>query len=104
MHICDFGEPTSPEQGFLRPALVISVDPFHRSGLAVVLPITSTRRPVPTSIEVEGGGLDHTSYIQVDQVRTVSQKRLVRHLGTVDDVTMLQVGRVLTRLLGLEIG
>lgn len=104
-HLCDLGEPTDPEQGFRRPALVVSVDPFHRSGLAVILPITTTRRPVPTSIEVEAGdgaGLDRTSYIQVDQIRTVSQKRLGRRLGTVDEVTMADVERVLGRLLGLS--
>ncbi|WP_170181652.1 type II toxin-antitoxin system PemK/MazF family toxin [Haloactinospora alba] len=100
-YLCDLGEPTGPEQGFYRPAVIISVDPFHRSGLAVILPITSTRRPVPTSIEVTGAGLDHTSYIQVDQIRTVSQKRLARQLGRVDEVTMLQTERALMRLLGL---
>lgn len=101
-HLCDLGEPTDPEQDFRRPVLVVSVDQFHKSGLAVVLPITSSRRPVPTAIEVEDAGLDHTSYIQVDQIRTVSQKRLTRQLGVVDDVTMIRVAQVLARLLGLE--
>lgn len=101
-YLCDLGEPTDPEQGFRRPVLVVSVDPFHRSGLAVVLPITRTRRPVPTSVEVEGGGLDHTSYVQVDQIRTVSQKRLVHRIGSVGEVTMLQVEQILIRLLGLR--
>jgi mRNA interferase MazF len=101
IHLCDLGDPINPEQGFRRPALVVSVDPFHRSGLAVILPITSTRRPVPTAIEVEGAGLDHTSYIQVDQIRTVSQKRLTRRLGRADEVTMIRIEQVLARLLGL---
>jgi mRNA interferase MazF len=98
---CDFGDPVNPEQGFRRPAMVISVDPFHRSGLAVVLPITSTKRPVPTAVEVEGAGLDRTSYIQVDQIRTLSQKRLTRQLGVVDGVTLIRIEQVLGRLLGL---
>jgi mRNA-degrading endonuclease toxin of MazEF toxin-antitoxin module len=59
-------------------------------------------RPVPTVIEVEGAGLDRTSYIQVDQIRTVSQKRLTRRLGAVDGVTMIRIERVLARLLGLD--
>lgn len=101
VHLCDLGDPTDPEQGFRRPVLVVSVDQFHRSGLAVILPITRTRRPVPTSIELEGAGLDHTSYIQADQIRTVSQRRLSRRLGTVDDLTMIPVEQALARLLGL---
>lgn len=101
IYLCDLGDPVNPEQGFRRPALVVSVDPFHRSGLVVVLPITTTKRPVPTVIEVEGAGLDRTSYIQIDQIRTVSQKRLTRRFGSVDGVTLIQVEQVLTRLLGL---
>ncbi|MGH3681798.1 MAG: type II toxin-antitoxin system PemK/MazF family toxin [Natronosporangium sp.] len=101
IHLCDLGDPTDPEQGFRRPVLVVSVDQLHRSGLAVVLPITRTRRPVPTSIEIEGAGLAHTSYIQVDQIRTVSQRRIERRLGMVDEVTMVPVERALARLLGL---
>jgi mRNA interferase MazF len=101
IHLCDFGDPVNPEQGFRRPALVVSVDPFHLSGLVVVLPITTTKRPVPTAIEVEGSGLDRTSYIQVDQIRTVSQKRLTRQFGILDGVTMIRVEQVLARLLGI---
>jgi mRNA interferase MazF len=101
VHLCDFGDPVNPEQGFRRPALVVSVDPFHQSGLAVVLPLTTAKRPVPTAIEVEGAGLDRTSYIQVDQIRTISQKRLTRRFGMVDGVTMIRVEQVLARMLGI---
>lgn len=101
IHLCDLGDPINPEPGFRRPALVVSVDTFHRSGLAVILPITSARRPVPTVVEVEGAGPDHASYIHVDQIRTVSQKRLTRRLGRVDEVTMIRIEQVLARLLGL---
>lgn len=100
VHICGFGE---PEQDFVRPALVVSVEPFHRSGLAVVAPLTSTRRPVPTSVEIDAAGLHLTPYVQVDQVRTLSQRRLGRRIGACDDVTMGRVERVLARLLGLAV-
>lgn len=102
VRLCDFGDPVNPEQGHRRPALVVSVDPFHRSGLAVVLPITTTKRPVPTAIEVEGAGFDRTSYIQVDQIRTVSHERLTRRFGMIDAVTMIRIEQVLARLLGLS--
>ncbi len=101
-YLCDLGEPTNPEQGFFRPVVVVSVDEFHSSGLAVILPITSTRRPVPTSIEVEGAGLDHESYLQADQIRTVSQRRLSQRLGVVDDLVMLRIEQILVRVLGLS--
>lgn len=97
----DYGQPIGHEATGLRPALVMSVDPFHRSGLAVTLPVTSTERDVPTSIEIENDGLDQTSYIQVDQIRTVSQDRMAHRMGLADDMTMVRVEHALARLLGL---
>lgn len=81
---------------------MVSVDPFHRSGRAVVLPLTRTKRPVPTVIEVDATGLRETSYIQVDQIRTVSQRRLTRRIGACGEVTMVRVEQALSRLLGLS--
>jgi mRNA interferase MazF len=102
IYLCDLGQPVGHEQGFDRPVLLISVDQFHRSGLAVVAPLTRTKRPLPTVIEIEGAGLEATSYVQVDQIRTVSQKRMApRPLGACDPITMMRVERALIRLLGL---
>ena len=59
------------EQMGRRPALVISNELFNRHvGLAVVCPITNTRRNIPFHIPVpEGASL--TGYIMVEQVKSV---------------------------------
>lgn len=97
----DLGDPIGHEQGMIRPVLIVSSDAFHRSGLAVIMPLTRTRREVFTSIEIEHPGLRETSYIQTDQIRTVSQQRLGRYLGTADDAVMHRTGQAIMRLLGL---
>ena len=101
--LIDLGEPIGSEAGFRRPALIISDDRFNVHGLAVVCPLTRTPRGYETHIEVEAGtaGLRETSYVQVEQVRTVSAERWQRHIGAVDILVMSKVETVIKYLLGL---
>lgn len=101
--LVDLGEPIGHEAAWQRPAVVVSDDPANQHGLAVVCPIGSARRDYPTRVEVEPGrsGLDEISYVQCEQVRTVSTVRLVHRLGAVDPVVMTAVERVLRLLFRL---
>lgn len=63
------------EQGFIRPAVIISRDEMARHGLPVVLPITRTRRGYPTQVELENV-LPVTCYVQCEQIRPVAIDRL----------------------------
>lgn len=82
---------------------MVSDDPANRHGLAVVCPIGSARRDYPTRVELEPGqsGLDQVSYVQCEQVRTVSTARLVHRLGSAELVVISEVERMLRLLLRL---
>ncbi len=101
----DFGEPMGHEQGYQRPALVVSSDEWNRhAGVLTVLPITRTKNDLPTRIEIEAGpgnGLTATSYARCEDIRSVSERRMVRRLGLVDVVSMNLIGRVLRTFLEL---
>lgn len=101
----DFGTPRGHEQGGIRPALVLSVDPFNTSAadLVVVLPITTRRKGILWHVEVQPpeGGLRATSYIKCEDIRSVSKDRLLQRWGTVSDVTMAAVEDRTRTLLGL---
>ncbi|HZE65719.1 MAG TPA: type II toxin-antitoxin system PemK/MazF family toxin [Sporichthyaceae bacterium] len=99
----DLGQPIGHEAGATRPALVVSDDPANAHGLAVMCPITRTRRGYPTQVEIEQGssGLDTTSYVQTEQIRTVSTKRLTHRLGMIDSSELSSVERSLRFLLRL---
>lgn len=103
--LVDFGEPVGHEQGYRRPALIMSVDRFNRSraGLAVVLPITTARRGLPSHIEIEAGlsGLEHTSYAKTEDIKSVSTNRLVRRLGGASRDVVYRAEGALRILLGL---
>src|ERR1700751_1944254 len=83
------------EQGGSRPVLVVSVDTFNagRSGLVVVLPITSRARPLPLHVPINPpeGGLRIASAILCDAVRSIDRRRLSDCWGTVNAPTLALV-------------
>jgi mRNA interferase MazF len=95
------------EQAGRRPALVMSADTFNRGprGLVMALPMTRTRRPYPSHVEVptRESGLDDRSYIICEQVRSLSMDRLLGAMpaGRVGLATLARVEDALRILLDL---
>ncbi len=103
----DFGsDPEDPEQAFLRPAVIVSDDRLHHPNLRmlIVVPGTSTIRPVPLHVVVgpgPGAGLEVATAFQVEQVRAVSTSRVVRRIGRLDLVDCHAVDEILRNALSL---
>ena len=93
------------EQGGRRPGLVLSVDPFNQgaAGLVVILPITSRRKGIPWHVEVQPpeGGLQATSFVKCEDVRSISKHRLSGRWGLVSSRTLAAVEDRIRILLGL---
>ena len=93
------------EQAGTRPALVVSVDAFNRSGaeLAIVVPLTSRKKHVRTHVEVlpPEGGVAVPSYVKCEDIRSISPDRLIRLMGTVSVASLSAVEDRLRFLLGL---
>jgi mRNA-degrading endonuclease toxin of MazEF toxin-antitoxin module len=97
------------EQSGTRRALVVSYEPFHRSGLMTICPITAARADVryPGDVPLPAGlaGQTKAGVIICSQVRTISTRRI---RGTplgflVDPRLRRQVRRALAHHLGLDI-
>jgi mRNA interferase MazF len=103
--IVDFGTPIGHEQGYRRPAVVISDDRLNRSraGLTIVIPITSAYRALPSHVRIEPGpsGLHEISYAKGEDVKSVSTRRLTRRLGAVPDECIANLERILRLLLNI---
>lgn len=103
--LVDFGEPVGREQAGIRPALVVSTDALNEgpAGVVVVVPLTSARRELPSHVEIEPGesGLDHPSYAKGEDVKSVSERRLIDRIGVVGPEPLFEMGRVLRYLLEL---
>ncbi|MGH2372245.1 MAG: type II toxin-antitoxin system PemK/MazF family toxin [bacterium] len=94
--LADLNPTRGREQAGQRPVLVFSVDEFNRgpAELLVVLPITSTIRPIPLHMIVQPpeGGLKVENRILIDAIRSISRERLVAAkmaAGNRDEVVLL---------------
>lgn len=101
----DLGRPVGHEPGFVRPAVVVSVDILNNGpgGLVVVVPVTSTAYGLRSHIELETGasGLEHTSYARCDQLRVISTARLASRRGMVGSDELRAIDQALRFALDL---
>jgi mRNA interferase MazF len=101
--LVDFGEPVGREQAGRRPAVIVSADPLNesRAGVVIVVPCTTARRNLPSHIELEPErcGIDVVSYAKGEDVKSVSEHRLITRIGLVDDEALFGIARVLKLLL-----
>ena len=82
--IIDLDPTIGHEQAGTRRALIVSRDPFHRSGMATVCPISARRPRYPAEVLIPAGHAGQTldASILCHQVRTIDVRR----------VTALKVG------------
>ncbi len=103
--LADLNPTRGHERAGRRPVLVVSEDLFNRgpAGLAIVLPMTSTVRPIPSHVAVSPpeGGLKTRSAVLCEAIRSISSDRLIQRWGAVAPPTLATVEdrlRILLRL------
>jgi mRNA-degrading endonuclease toxin of MazEF toxin-antitoxin module len=107
--IVDLDPAEGHEQAGSRRALVVSYEPFHRSGLATVCPITAARSEAryPGDVPIRAGvaGQTRDAVVITSQVRTISLRRVrSAPIGFVSDPDLrTSVRRALAHHLGLDI-
>jgi mRNA interferase MazF len=93
------------EQAGFRPALILSVDLFNQgpAELVVVVPLTRTDRKIRWHVRVRPpeAGVEAESFVQCENLRSVSKQRLKRRRGRVSADTLEQVEDRVRILLGL---
>ena len=93
------------EQSGRRPCLVVSDDRFNRSAAdsVIVIPITSKDKGIASHVEINPpeGGLQLRSFIKCEDIRSISNDRLLNVMGTVTLSTLERVGQRLRILLNL---
>lgn len=102
--LVDFGDPYPGEPAAHRPALILGPPDAFGPGFpfVIIVPLTTVRRGLSLHVEVESSadtGLDATSYIQSELIRSVNRNRLVHRLGAVGPDVSTQVTTVIKTLL-----
>ena len=87
-----------------RPALIITRQAvIAHLNKVTVAEITSIAKGYPTEVAIaQKANLPKDSYVQLDNIQTVSKDRFARYVGALDAATMKTVGRKLILALGLE--
>ena len=109
--IVDFDPVVGHEQAGQRRALVVSYDPFHRSGMAAVCPITSRPPKYPGEVAIPAGHAGQTlgGLVLVHQIRTIDLRRVStfvvggRPQSVTDPDLRRSIRRALAHHLGLDI-
>ena len=96
------------EIGKTRPVVVVSDDEVGNLRLKVIVPITAWNdlfSPLDWMVQLEPtseNGLAKLSAADTFQVRSVSQQRFVRQLGTLSETIMEELAEALTIVLDLD--
>jgi mRNA interferase MazF len=66
-----------------------------RAGVVIMVPITTAHRDLPSHVEIDPGssGLDEISYAKCEDIKSVSEQRLIGRLGAVSDEVIFQIAR-----------
>ncbi len=103
--VVDLSPTRGHEQAGVRPALVISVDPFNHgpAGLVVILPLTTRAKGIPFHVAIDPpeGGVRSRSYIKCEEMRPIARERMRERWGRVSAATLAAVEDRLRILLGL---
>lgn len=91
-----------------RPAIVVSDDSLGRLPLKIIVPITDWKdryEIAPWMIKIDPNqknGLMKDSSADCFQIRSVSQERFVRKIGTISQFIMNEIKIGLSRVLSIE--
>ena len=102
--LVDFGDPIGTEQAGRRPAVIISADRLNqsRAGVVIVIPCTTRQRGLPSHVELDphSSGLDEVTYAKCEDIKSISEQRLIAKLGNADEEALFDIAKALAFLLG----
>ena len=85
-----------------RPSLIISPDEMNSNVKTVIVaPLTTRFRNIPSRIKIEAdssNGLLCTSYVALDQIKTIDKIRCSNKLGTISNADAMKIADVLIEI------
>ena len=90
-----------------RPAIIVNDDGLGKLPLKIVVPITDWKEHysiAPWMVKIEPNnfnGISKTSAIDCFQIRSLSQDRLIKKLGTIDIDTLQEIKEAISKVLNI---
>lgn len=100
IYYADLSPVVGSEQGGKRPVLIISNDVGNKYSPTVIVAAitskTSTKTKLPTHATAKDCEcLDKDSIILLEQIRTIDKQRLLEHIGTLDERSLVLADKAL---------
>jgi mRNA interferase MazF len=85
-----------------RPCLIVSPDEMNRNVQSVIVaPLTTQFRNIPSRVRIVAShinGLSDTSYVALDQIKTIDKNRCKKKIGTISDTDAMTVADLLVEI------
>ena len=85
-----------------RPCLIVSPDEMNRNLQSVIVaPLTTHFRNIPSRVKIEASdvnGLSETSYVALDQIKTIDKNRCRKRIGVISDADAMNVADLLVEI------
>jgi mRNA interferase MazF len=85
-----------------RPCLIISPDEMNQYVESVIVaPLTTHFRNIPSRVRVNpthSNGLSETSYVALDQIKTIDKVRCVKKTGFISDTEAIKISDLLVEI------
>ena len=85
-----------------RPCLIISPDEMNENVQSVIVaPLTTHFRNIPSRVKLEAShsnGLSETSYVALDQIKTIDKNRCKKKIGIISNTDALKISDLLVEI------
>ncbi len=93
--LVDFNPVKGSEIGKTRPCVILSPNEMNRHiNTIIVAPMTSTDKNYPSRVKIK-----KSSYIVLDQIRTIDKTRVLRKLDTLSGKIIKNIKKVIQEML-----
>lgn len=79
-----------------RPSMVISPDEMHHLNTVIIVPMTTKSKNFPTRLPITFA--HKKGFLAIDQIRTVDKSRLVKRLGSIDQISGIKTLDILREM------
>lgn len=96
IYIADLTISEGSEQSGIRPALIIQNDKGNaHSSTVIIAPISSRMHKANFPTHVTLDCLQKSSFVELEQIRTIDKRRLGQQIGRIDEITQERVNRAI---------
>jgi len=102
LHSVNLNPAIGVEMQKTRPCLIISPNEMNQYVQSVIVaPLTTQFRNIPSRVKIEpsrSNGLSETSYVALDQIKTIDKNRCICRIGAISDMDALKIADLLVEI------